>query len=502
MGKDGAVGDEVDRQEFSRADRTRHREKVQASLDVLERMLAEGRFEAMSPMSGLEIELNLIDDRFEPAMRNAEALSVIADPQFQTELGRFNLEINVPPRRMEGDGLTAFARQIRAALEMAEQKVSGARLVMIGILPTLRPEHADTEHLSENPRYAMLNDQVLKARGEDIEIDIVGVEELRMRTDSVMPEAACTSTQIHLQVGPDDFPGYWNAAQAIAGVQVAIGANSPYLFGRRLVAESRVPLFEQATDTRSHDLQAQGVRPRVWFGERWIDSVLDLYRENARYFAALLPVVGEEDPTAELDAGRSPQLEELQLHNGTVYRWNRPVYDIAGDRPHLRVENRVLPAGPSVVDTMANVAFFAGLVRYLAEEADPLWNRLSFATAQDNFDAGVERGIDAVVDWPGAGDGQIPVTELVRDRLLPLAAEGLQRWGIDTTDADRLLGIIEGRCTTKQNGASWQIAAVQARERAGESREAALHGMLGDYRQLMAADVPVHSWDGAGRANH
>ncbi|SDR84876.1 glutamate--cysteine ligase [Microlunatus soli] len=502
------MGDEVEAQQFTRADRTRYREKMRTDLDVLARMLTEGRFEAMSPMSGLEIELNLIDDRFEPAMRNAEALAAIADPQFQTELGRFNLEINVPPRRLEGNGLGDFADAVRAALDSAEQKISGARLVMIGILPTLRPEHTDSEHLSANPRYAMLNEQVLQARGEDIAISIDGVEQLRLSTDSVMPEAACTSTQIHLQVGPDDFAPYWNAAQAIAGVQVAVGANSPFLYGKRLVDESRIPLFSQATDTRTDDLKAQGVRPRVWFGERWIDSVLDLYEENTTYFAALLPVVGDADPVAELDAGRNPQLDELQLHNGTVYRWNRPVYDIAGDRPHLRVENRVLPAGPSVIDTMANVAFFAGLVRALAEQDRPIWTELPFEVAAANFAAGTRNGLAATVNWPGVNSaaatpsapargqqvGETAVTDLVLRKLLPLAADGLRRWQIDSTEADQLLEIIERRCLTGINGATWQTSAVAARERAGESRDSALHGMLGDYRRLMAEGQPVHTW--------
>ncbi|QDP96510.1 glutamate--cysteine ligase [Microlunatus elymi] len=486
------MGDEVAAQVFTRADRTRYREKTEADLGVLARMLSEQGFDTERPMSGLEIELNLIDDRFEPAMRNAEALSVIADPLFQTELGRFNLEINLPPRRLAGDGLDSFARSVRAALDGADQKISGARLVMIGILPTLRPEHADSEHLSANPRYALLNEQVLRARGEDIKISIDGVEQLRLVTDSVMPEAACTSTQVHLQVEPESFAAYWNAAQAIAGVQLAVGANSPFLFGRRLVDESRVPLFEQATDTRTDDLKAQGVRPRVWFGERWIDSVYDLFEENNRYFAPLLPVVGDEDPAAVLDAGGVPELAELQLHNGTIYRWNRPVYDATGDRPHLRVENRVLPAGPTVIDTMANVAFFAGLVRSLAEADQPVWADLDYEVAAANFQAGVRDGIRARLFWPGSGE--LPATELVLRKLLPLAADGLRRWEVTADTADRLLDVIERRCLGAVNGATWQTAAVAARERAGADRDSALHGMLGDYRELMATGEPVHTW--------
>ncbi|GGL51097.1 glutamate--cysteine ligase [Microlunatus endophyticus] len=486
------MGDDVEEQKFTRADRTRHRERVRAGLDVLARMIAENRFEAERPMSGLEVELNLINDRFEPAMQNAQALAAISAPEFQTELGRFNLEINVPPRELSEGGLGWFEQFLRRAMVEADQAISGARLMIIGILPTLRPEHAIMENLSANPRYALLNDQVLQARGEDITISIDGEERLQLVSDSVMPEAACTSTQVHLQVSPQEFGAYWNAAQAIAGIQVAVGANSPFLFGRRLVDESRIPLFEQATDTRSDDLKAQGVRPRVWFGERWITSIYDLFEENSRYFAPLLPVISDEDPSAVLDAGGTPQLEELQLHNGTVYRWNRPVYDPAGGSPHLRVENRVLPAGPTVIDTVANAAFFAGLVRALAEADVPIWSELDFETAESNFRSGVRNGIEATVAWPEAGE--VAVTDLVLRSLLPLAQDGLRRWQVPDAEADRLLTVIERRCLSHCNGATWQTAAVRRRQHAGADRDTALHQMVADYRELMAAGDPVHSW--------
>jgi hypothetical protein len=364
---------------------------------------------------------------------------------------------------------------------------------MVGILPTLRPEHVTSAAVSENPRYSLLNSQIFAARGEDLEIIIDGVERLQMISDTIMPEAACTSTQVHLQVSPDDFAGYWNAAQAIAGVQVAVGANSPYLFERELVPESRIPLFEQSTDTRSDELKAQGVRPRVWFGERWITSIFDLFEENTLYFPSLLPISSNEDPVAVLDAGGVPQLDELRLHNGTVYRWNRPVYDISGGSPHLRVENRVLPAGPTVVDTMANAAFFAGLVRALADEERPVWSQMSFQAASENFAAGIRQGVSAEVYWPRVG--QVKVAELVVRKLLPLAARGLQSWDVDAAEASRLLGIIERRCLRAANGATWQTAAVSAREAAGDSRRAALRGMVADYLDRMHSNEPAHSWE-------
>ena len=493
------MGAEVDATQFTREDRKRHRQKVRRGLDALARMLTESRFDFERPMAGLEIELNLVDADFEPALRNAEVLEAIADPEFQTELGRFNIEINVAPRRLSDFGFTSFEESVRASLNAADPKAeeAGASTVMIGILPTLRPEHVTAAATSENPRYSLLDRQILDSRGEDIEIVIDGVERLHVVTDTIMPEAACTSTQVHLQVSPDDFAGYWNAAQAVAGVQVAVGANSPYLFGLHLVAESRIPLFEQATDTRAEELKTQGVRPRVWFGERWITSIFDLFEENARYFGALLPVSTDEDPVAVLDAGGTPELEELKLHNGTVYRWNRPVYDTACGAPHLRVENRVLPAGPTVVDTMANAAFFAGLVRALAAQDRPVWSQMSFAAAADNFAAGTRHGLEAEVYWPGVG--QCPVAELVVRRLLPMAADGLRRWEVEESEITRLLQIVERRCLTGRNGATWQVEQVTALERAGASRDEALHGMLARYTELMHSNEPVHTWE-VGRA--
>jgi hypothetical protein len=337
-----------------------------------------------------------------------------------------------------------------------------------------------------------LSDQILAARGEDIVIDLAGEERLRTTSESIMPEAACTSTQLHTQVGPETFAAYWNASQAISSIQLAVGANSPYLLGKRLWQETRIPLFEQATDTRSAELKEQGVRPRVWFGERWINSIFDLFEENVRYFPALLPITDDEDPLEVLEAGGTPKLSELNLHNGTIYRWNRPVYDVVDDVPHLRVENRVLAAGPTVIDTMANAAFYFGLVRALAESERPLWSQMSFSAAEENFHVAAQYGIDARVYWPGVGD--VGATELVLRRLLPLAREGLDRWGVDPDEADRLLSIIEQRCIVHRNGASWYGERVAVHERTGADRAEALRLTLQDYRSLMHANEPVHTW--------
>ena len=231
----------------------------------------------------------------------------------------------------------------------------------------------------------------------------------------------------------------------------------------------------------------------MWFGERWITSIFDLFEENVRYFPPLLPIVEDEDPVEVFNAGGVPRLGELRLHNGTIYRWNRPVYDITNGRPHLRVENRVLPAGPTVVDLLANAAFYFGLVRALAEADRPIWTQLTFSAAEENFHTAAREGIEASVWWPRLGE--IPVTDLVLERLLPKAHEGLDRFGVDPEIRDRLLGVIEGRCLSRRNGAVWQVEtvkAVEARRRLG--RLAALREMLLRYSAQLHTNEPVHTW--------
>ncbi|MDQ1740913.1 MAG: hypothetical protein QOE53_2565 [Pseudonocardiales bacterium] len=490
------MGDDVESIEFTRQDRQCYREKVRRCLDVFARMLTESKFDFERPMTGLEIEFNLIGAGHDPAMRNAAVLQAIANPDFQTELGQFNIEINVPPRGLAGLSVQELESALRASLNDAEERSRslGAHIVMIGILPTLTAADLTSDALSANARYALLNQQIFAARGEDLHISIDGPERLSTYADTIAPEAACTSVQFHLQVSPQAYAANWNAAQSIAGVQLALGANSPFLFGKELWRETRIALFEQATDTRPAELKSQGVRPRVWFGERWINSIFDQFEENVTYFPALLPICEDEEPAEVLDRGDTPRLQELRMHNGTVYRWNRPVYDVFRGKPHLRVENRVLPAGPTVVDILANGAFYYGLLRMLAEEDRPIWTRLSFAAAEDNFYAGARHGINAHIYWPGLGE--VPATELVLRRLLPMAYEGLDRWGMDPAVRDRLLGIIEQRCTSHINGAEWQARTFHQidDDKRPLDRRDSLREMLGRYVEHMHSNEPVHTW--------
>ncbi len=489
------MGEEIKRTTYGREHRRAYRRKVQLCLDVFETMLARTPFDFEHPLTGMEIECNLVDAAYQPAMSNRIVLDAISDPAYQSELGAYNIEFNVPPRVLRGHTGLDLEAEVRASLNDAETKANagGSHIVMIGILPTLMPQHLHDNWMSESRRYTALNESIFSARGEDIPINIAGPEPLSWRAASIAPESACTSTQLHLRLAPDDFAANWNAAQVLAGPQLALGANSPYFFGHRLWSETRIELFAQSTDTRPEELKTQGVRPRVWFGERWITSVTDLYKENIRYFPPLLPELSDEDPVAELSAGRCPRLSELRLHNGTVYRWNRPVYDVVGGRPHLRLENRVLPAGPSVVDMLANSAFYYGALRTMSEAAQPVWSQLSFAAAQHNFLEAARRGIEARLSWPGVGE--VGARELVLDVLLPMAQEGLRRWGVDAEVRDRFLGVIEGRAKTGRNGASWQVSTVAALEDGGMTRPRALAEMLRRYCEHMHANEPVHTWD-------
>ncbi|MDX1619644.1 MAG: hypothetical protein R3320_01545 [Nitriliruptorales bacterium] len=488
------MGREVEDITFSREDRQEYREKVKRCLVALRTMLDEGRFETERKLIGVEMEFYVVDADGEPKMVNAELLDKIESQDFQTELAQFNIEFNLSPHKLTGTVFREVEEELETSFQHAMRRARelDAYVVMVGIMPTLKDLHVTIQNLSNNPRYYLLNEQILEARGEDITFDIEGPEKLELQAGSITMEAAATSMQLHLQVSPEGFASTWNAAQAISAAQVAIGCNSPFLLGKELWRETRIALFEQAIDTRTEELTAQGVRPRVWFGEKWITSVLDLFDENVTYFPALLPMLEDEEPGEVLGQGGIPHLPELTLHNGTIYRWNRPIYDVARGKPHLRVENRVLPAGPTLRDAVANAAFYYGLVRSVAEMDPPITEQMSFSAAADNFRAAAREGIDAMLYWPGVG--VTPASELVLRTLLPLAAEGLDGWQIDPDDRDRYLGVIEQRALNRQTGATWQVEAFQ-RLFADRDRDEALIEMVRGYMRNMRLNRPVHTWE-------
>ena len=492
------MGRDIETTEFTHEDRARYREKVKVDLRALRQLAETGRFETGRRLCGLEMEVYLADGAGRPTPINAQVLDLLASTDFQTELAQFNLEFDLRPRRLVADVFSQIADELTESLARAQSKAEqlGAQVMIIGILPTLNDFDATETNLSANPRYRALNDTILAARGEDVHIRIEGDETLDATTNSILFEAACTSMQLHLQVDPTDFAVYWNAAQVLSAPLVAVAANSPFFLGKQLHHETRIALFEQSIDTRTEELAQQGVRPRVWFGEKWLtEGTFELFEENVRYFPALLPIVGEEDPHVVLRAGDIPHLEELCLHNGTIYRWNRPVYQVARGRPHLRIENRVLPAGPTVIDSVANTVFYYGLLNGLASQS-PIypWEEMSFEAATENFFAAARHGLGAKLYWPKVG-ARVPVTELILRHLLPLARAGLAEWDIDSADVDHYLGLIEQRVLAGQNGATWQIATWrQLLDSDDKDRTVAAQELVNRYARLSRAGDPVHTW--------
>ncbi len=493
------MGDAVSTDTFTPNERSLYRERLYEDLERFDRHLSTQPFQEGSSI-GLELELNLVNEHMAPALKNEEVLARLSD-EFQSEIGAFNIELNHPPLEVSGNGLLRLQEGVTERLAAAEEaaRAAGCRVAMIGTLPTM------TEQILGQPgwmtpenRYRALSNAIIASRGELIRIELSGRESLDLQFADIAPEATCTSVQLHLQVPPSSFAASWNASQAIAAVQVALAANSPLFLGRKLWHESRIPVFRQSIDTRTPDLVSQGVRPRVWFGERWITSVFDLFEENVRYFSPLLPESQEAAGTAEMDGG-NPSLHYLNLHNGTVWRWTRPIYDPGTADAHLRVESRLLPAGPTPVDIVADAAFYYGMVKYLTDETRPVWSRLQFHEAHENFVEAARNGIHARVTWPTIG--RIGVAELVQKHLAPQARQGLTMLGVDEDLVETYMGIIEARARTGVNGAVWQLRTLSriegghARtEDARGLRRHALEELMQRYLANQATGEPVHTW--------
>jgi CBS domain-containing protein len=472
----------------------RFTQRVLDDLRALERMLAEGLIESDVRRIGAEQELFLVDADHDPAPVAMEVLGEIDEPRITTELGLFNLEFNLDPLPLGGDCLRRMERQIGELLAVVAEAAErhGAGVLLTGILPTLDKSHLSLAAMTPLPRYRQLNEAITRLRGSDFEFRLKGPDELIVRHDNVMLEACNTSFQVHIQVGAEEFARLYNIAQAVAAPVLAAAVNSPLLFGRRLWQETRIALFQLSIDTRSPTSHVRDQRPRVRFGRRWLErSVTEVFRQDIARFRALLGADLDEDPFAELDAGRAPRLDALRLYNGTVYRWNRPCYGVSAGRPHLRIENRVLPAGPSPLDEIANAAFWFGLMKGVDEEIGDVAKVMPFDLAASNFLAAARLGLHAQLGWPGH-DPQ-PARELICKHLLPLARRGLDALGIDAADADRYLEVLAERVGSMRTGAQWMLdslAAMPARAAKAER----LAALVAAMRERQRDNRPVHAW--------
>ncbi|MFO0633355.1 MAG: hypothetical protein U0168_10930 [Nannocystaceae bacterium] len=486
------MGLAIERSEFDEHDRARFDARLQASLSALRTLLERPGFGEGPATIGAEVELDLVDADGRPAPRNRAVLAATHDPRITHEVDRFNVEINSNPVALAGRPFAALHDDLAAALaEVARAAATvAARPIAIGILPTLR--EADLQGaLTEVHRYRALSASLRKQRPGGFALHIAGEDTLDLVADDVTFEGANTSFQLHLRVPPRQFAPHHHAAQLATAPVLALSGNAPIFLGRRLWDETRIALFRQSVDDRP---QADDWRPaRVSFGHGWVrHGAGELFAESVALHEPLLPVCGDEDPIACLAAGGIPTLAELRLHHGTVWRWNRAVYDAAG-RGHVRIELRALPAGPTVVDMVANGAFLAGLVLALAPEAEHMIEGLTFSHARHNFYEAARHGPDATLLWPprpGARAQPVGARELVA-RLLPLAAQGLERGGVAPDEAARWLDVVAERNRAGITGARWQRAWFAALARSSDDPSAAL---VQRYLAASATGAPVHTW--------
>ncbi len=486
------MGERVERSALEVGHSGEVRRRLEDSVMALAAMLDQGCFAHHEDSVGTELELDLVDPLGLPRLVNDDVLARLERPDLQQELGLFNIEFNLRPRRLTSGVLDAMESEFAATLGTRGLEDLGVRLLAVGTLPTAGPEELIRDRLSSPTRYELLARRMRAERHGPVAVRIDGAESLTFVSPSVAPEAAATSLQLHLRVPPDRFASYYNAAQAIAGAQLAAGANSPYLLGRQLWQETRVPLCEQVLDTRRRREVRAGAPPRAWLGDRWIRGPVELFDSIVRSVPPLLPTIAAENPFDSLTCGKAPHLPELRLHNGTVWRWNRPVYDVQDGQPHLRIENRVLPSGPGALDMTANAAFYLGLVRALSDADRPLWSTTPFAQVERNLYAAARLGLDATLHWDGT---RVPAAKLILDVLLPLAETGLDTWGIPSAERDRYLSVIAQRVSTGQTGARWQTTTVDWIERHGRlGRRAALREMTRRYAEHARTGAPVHHW--------
>jgi CBS domain-containing protein len=463
-------------------------------LRAFEAMLAGDMFESGVRRIGAEQEMFLVNEGWRPAPVALELLERLGEP-FTTELALYNLEANLRPRVLRGSCFSELEEELRDVVGRARSAAAdiGAEVVLAGILPTLLRSDVTIDSITPRERYYALNEALTKLRGgEPHRLRIEGIDELYIEDDSVILESCNTSFQVHLQVGAAEFAGVYNVAQVAAAPVMAAAVNSPILFGKHLWDETRIALFQQSVDARSGTLHVRELSPRVRFGEGWLhESVIELFQEDIARFRVLLAIDVEEDPMEVLRRGGAPKLQALQLHNSTVYRWHRPCYGRMGGTPHLRIECRVLPAGPTVLDEVANAAFWSGLVLGARGQYGDVRSRIDFADAKANFLASARHGLEAGFRWL---DGRtIGARLLILEEALPLARTGLAEAGVAAANIDRYLGVIEGRVTSGTTGARWVLRSIAGMKGQGSRTErlsAVTAGMIARQR----CELPCHEW--------
>jgi CBS domain-containing protein/gamma-glutamyl:cysteine ligase YbdK (ATP-grasp superfamily) len=463
-------------------------------LRALAFMLQEGRVESGITRIGAEQEMFLIDRYLRPAPISLEVLKIANDTRLTTEIARFNLEANLTPVELTNDCFSRIEQELTELISLARNSATtqGADVLLAGILPTLQRSDLTLDNLTPVARYHELDRGVIRLRGGPLSIHIKGLDELHLTHDNIMMESCNTSFQVHFQSNAKEFANHYNVAQAITAPVLAVAVNSPLLFGHRLWQETRVALFQHSTDERSRPQLARNQPTRVSFGDRWLqDSVVELFHDQITRFRPIMITQPDENPFQVLERGEIPLLSALRMHNGTVWRWNRACYGVTDGVPHLRIENRALPSGPTIVDEIANAAFFIGLMTALPQTYGNIAKRMVFDDAKLNFFRAARHGLDAQFHWIDGQSHSAP--SLILDHLLPLARQGLSRSQVASADIDKYLGIIEERARGRQTGAGWIMKSFSAMGSSG-SKDARQRQLTSAMLENQKQGQPIHRW--------
>ncbi|XLS30686.1 CBS domain-containing protein [Flavobacteriaceae bacterium M23B6Z8] len=461
-------------------------------IKALEYMLANDLIENDIVRIGAEQEFCLIDENWRPSDQAVEILDLINHKNFTTELALYNLEINLDPVELKSNAFSIVENQLKSLLDYAKKKAAlrQNKVLLTGILPTISKRQLALKYMTPNPRYFALNEAIKKLRGTNFQLNIRGIDELSISHDSVLYEACNTSFQLHLQVPPEDFIASYNWAQALSGPILACATNSPLLLGRELWNETRIALFQQSIDTRSSSYALKEKEARVSFGQNWESgSITNIFKHNIASHTVILAKDIEHNAMEELEKGKIPKLEALNLHNGTVYRWNRACYGVGGGKPHVRIENRYIPAGPTVIDEMANFAFWVGLMKGRPSKYDHMESVMDFRDAKGNFIKAARNGKETLLKWE---DTFMTASDLILKELLPIAYNGLEKSEIDKQDIERLLEVIEKRAVGN-TGASWTVNNYR-KMRKLMKKDDALVKLTQQMYEHQESSLPVHKW--------
>jgi CBS domain-containing protein len=462
-------------------------------LEALELMLAEGMVEKGPIRIGAEQEFFIVKDDFFPNNNSLEVLNLINDRHFTTEIGNYNLEINLDPKVLQGKCFSSLHEDLKNLIEKAKVAAAeyNSKILITGILPTLTHDHITLENMTPIKRYFVLNEAAKESRGQDFSFHIKGVDELNLLHDSVMLESCNTSWQMHLQIDPDEFIDMFNWSQVISGPVLAACCNSPLLFGKELWNETRIALFTQSVDVRTNSFLLNDSQSRVSFEDHWqTGSITDIFKDNISRFRSLVTAEFEKDSVEMLKHGEIPKLKAMCLHNGTVYRWNRACYGVGEGKPHLRIENRYIPAGPTLIDQIANMAFWVGLMKGRREEHFNIHEKLDFKDIKANFYRAARYGMASQFTWDNK---IIPSQELILEEFIPMARIGLHRIGIDQKDIDLYLSVIQRRVLSR-NGAEWMVDSYRSLLKS-KKRNEANQVLTANLYLNQEKDIPVSEWE-------